>query len=726
MAVVAVTDSNNRLTDCDATTGFASDGGGGAGPQNEPDLGYQLTSGSDLSVSRKVGTTKGGHGYTHGSFIDMTAEANLVWLVKAVWYNSINAAAYPACGLKIGNSNSVFFEYAVIDDGAQGDLDADPKRLVYLIAIDPNVAAWPDIIAGTPNIAQIDFYGIQGDFGGSAKAENVAIDAIDIARGIGVLWLVGGDSTDPDGTIADFVAYDEGDETKRIGHIATVRPDVFSVLGTLWIGRTETPTATATVFQDSGKELLFPQSFFGAGWTGIGVDLGSATTDIDLVDYTLRGQGWDNKKIYFDTIDEIDPTPDEVTLSPATGFITGTPVVYSNEGGSDTLGLTSGNTYWLRRITDTTFQVHTTRDDSRTNTSPIALSDGSTGEAHSFQRTPDTRPHLTGVGTSGAFDALRTAFSRFAFIETTSAMTFLSCLFPGCGLIDLTTNNGGVFDTCIFTGQTTEPGEALVKAHSLVDLDDNEFTLAAGETGHAIEIDTAGTYTFIGNVFAGYWASPNNGLGAEFDANGGVDAGTDVITTDGNHGFADGDEVYYNDNGGTSVGGLTDGNRYYVNVITTTTFSLHRSKHNAIADTNRIGLTAGSTEQHTFYSGKAGIVNTSGGLVTINVSGGGTAVSVRNVGNVATAAVNVTFTLTLSGLQTGTEVRIFRQSDNVELTGVESSTDTFTYDHDGTSTDIRVIIQKIGFVWKQLEETLTNDDQSLQANQRIDRNYLNA
>ena len=725
MSVVAVTNSNNRLTDCDATTGFASDGGGGAGPQNEPDLGYQLTSGSNLSVSRKVGTTKGGHGYTHGSFVVMTAEANQVWIVKAVWYNSINAVAYPACGLKIGNSNSVYYEYAVIDDGGQGDLDADPKRLVYLIAIDPNVAAWPDIIAGTPNIAEIDFFGIQGDFGGSAKAENVAIDAIDIVRGIGVLWLVGGDSTDPDGTFEDFLAHDEGTIANRFGHIATIRPGVLSVLGTLWIGRTETPTATATVFQASALTILFAKGFFGAGWTGLGIDLGSATTDIDLTDIVFVGQGQSNKKIYFDTIDEVDPTPDEVTLSPATGFITGTPVVYNNDGGSDTIGKTSGHTYMRTRITATTFQVHTTRDDARTNTSPIALSDGSTGEAHWFQRVPDSRPHLTGVGTSGAFDAKNCTFDSHAFLKLTSAMTFLACIFRNSGLLDITTNNGGNLDSCSVTGQTTEPGEAFVKTDTLVNIDDCDFTLAGDEIGHAIEIDTAGTYGFVGNFFSGYWISPDNEKGAEFDANGGVDAGTDVITTDGLHGFATGDEIYYNDNGGTSVGGLTDGNRYYVNVLSTTTFSLHRSKHNANADSNRIALTAGSTEQHTFYSGKAAIVNTSGGLVTINISSGGNAMSVRNVGNVATAAVNVTFTLTINGLQSGSEVRIFRTSDDLELAGVESSSTTFTYDHDGTSTAVRVIIQKVGFVWKQLNITLSSSNQSLQANQRIDRNYKN-
>ena len=118
MTAVSVTDSNNRLTDADATTGWSSDSGTGAGPQNEPDLGYQLTSGSNYSVSRKVGATKGGHIYVHAAGVtDMTAEANQVAMYKCVWYNSINSAAYPACGVKIGNSSSIYYEYGVIDDG---------------------------------------------------------------------------------------------------------------------------------------------------------------------------------------------------------------------------------------------------------------------------------------------------------------------------------------------------------------------------------------------------------------------------------------------------------------------------------------------------------------------------------------------------------------------------------------------------------------------------------
>jgi len=642
MAVVAVTDSNNRLTDADTNTGWANDGGGGAGPQNEPDLGYQLTSGSNYSVSRKVGTTKGGHIYTHGSTVDMTAEANQVLMAKGVWYNAINAAAYPACGFRLGNSDTVHYEYAVYDDGAQGDLTPDPKQLFRIIPIDPNVAAWPDVISGSVALGTVDAFGIQGDFGGSAKAENVAMDAIDLVRGIGALWLVGGDSTDPDGTFDDFLAHDEGTIANRFGHIATVRPGIFEVFGTLWIGRTETPTATATVFADSAKAITFPAGYFDAGWTGIGVDLGSATTDVDWADLTLTGQGQSGHKVYFDTITEVDPTPDEVTLDPAPGFITGTPVIYNNDGGSDSIGLTSGTLYWLERVTATTFNVHSSRDDARTGATPIALSDGSTGEAHYFQRTPDIRPDLTIVGTSGVFDALRCAFDTWRQLVLTSAATLTSCPIRSTGLIDLTTNNGGSLQGCTISGQTTEAGEALVKTNTTADIDGNDFVLAGDEVGHAIEIDATGAMNLDGNILVGYWASPDNELGAEFDTTSGVgvDATGEDITTTGLHGFATGDEVYYNKSGGTDAFGLTDGARYYVNVISTTNFSLHRSKENANSDTNRVPLTtAGTGETHTFYGGNAAVVNTSAGAVTLTIGAGGTAPSVRNVGAATTTII---------------------------------------------------------------------------------------
>jgi len=632
---VTVANSNNRLTNADTTTGWASDGGGGAGPQLEPDLGYQLTSGSNYSVSRKVGTAKGGHAYTHGSTTDMTAAADQVVMFKAVWYNSINVAVYPACTLKVGNDASNYNEYGVISSDMP-DQAADPKRLVYLVPIDPNVAAWADIVAGTVTLTAIDFFGIQGDFGGSAKAENVACDAIDLVSGDGVLWMTGGT---PDGAFADFVSHDEGTIANRFGHISTLRDNVLDVYGKLWIGRDATPTATATQFTDSAKTVLFGKGFFAAGWTGIGVDLGNASTDVNFSDIVFSGLGQGEKVVYFDTITQINTTTDYITLSPDPAWDIGTPIVYSNDGGSDTIGLTSGNTYWVEPTgTAGQYYVHSSRNNARTSATPIALSVGTTGESHKVTSTPDIRPDLEVVGTSGAFDSAGCTYNRFREIVLTTAATFTGDIFRSCKLIDMTTNNGGSLQGCTMTGQTTEPGVALVKTNTTANIDNCDFSLGLG-TGSAIDVDTAGSYTLDGNILTGYWTSPDNENGATFDTITGVDAATETITSNG-HGFSNGDEIYYNDNGGTDTIGITDGNRYYAGNVTANTFTVHRSKENGAAGTNAINLSDGSTgETHTFYSGKAAIVNSSGGAVTLTVGGGGTTPSIRNVGASTTTLI---------------------------------------------------------------------------------------
>jgi hypothetical protein len=684
-----VTNSNNRLTDSDTTTGFASDGGGGAGPQNEPDFGYQLTSGSNWCSSRKVGTTKGGLAYTHGSTVDMTAEANQVVMLKGTWTNSINAAAYPSCMHRVGNSSTNNHEYAIIDDGGQGDLDPDPKRLTRVTPVDPNVLAWPDIVNGTVTLTTIDFFGIQGDFGGSAKAENVGIDAIDLVRGVGVLWITGSASD-----FDDFVTHDEGTVANRFGHWSTVRPGVLETFGKSWIGRTETPTATSTQFADSAKTILYGAGFFDAGWTGIGVDLGNASTTVDLADIVFKGQGQNGYKAYFDTITEVDPTPDEVTLGRNPVFITGTPVVYNNDGGTDSIGLTSGTTYWLEYVTDTTYNVHSSRNNARTAATPIALSDGSTGESHWFQRTPDIRPDLEITGTSGTFDATRCTFDSWREFTLTTASTFTSCIFRGCQLVDLTTNNGGVLDACSFTAQTTEPGEALLQTNTLDNLDGCSFTLdtaiPARERGHAIEIDTTSTGETLTDVtFTGYWSSPDNGKGAEFLTTTHVSTLSDIITVGIGHGFASGDEVWYNKSGGTQNIGLTDGSRYYVDVVSTSTIALFRSRQTALIGIPgaRINLTAGGSETHTFYSGNAAIVNTSGGNVVIDVTGGN-APSVRNVG-AATTTVNISVPLEINGASEGARLTMVgsggAEDGVILLEGYADSTGKVTGSFSGTT-----------------------------------------
>ena len=75
-----------------------------------------------------------------------------------------------------------------------------------------------------------------------------------------------------------------------------------------------------------------------------------------------------------------------------------------------------------------------------------------------------------------------------------------------------------------------------------------------------------------------------------------INAATEVITTAAAHGFDTGELVRFKlQTSGVLTGtGISVATDYYVNVITTTTFSLHLSRADAIADTSRVDLTVAS------------------------------------------------------------------------------------------------------------------------------------
>ena len=85
--------------------------------------------------------------------------------------------------------------------------------------------------------------------------------------------------------------------------------------------------------------------------------------------------------------------------------------------------------------------------------------------------------------------------------------------------------------------------------------------------------------------------------------------------------------------------------------------------------------------------------------------------------------------LELINLQTGTEVHVYRTSDNVQLAVVEATAgSTFTYDYTWTGTDVNVFItvHKVGYQWIRYDnQTLGSDGLTIPVFQAIDRNYLN-
>ena len=118
----------------------------------------------------------------------------------------------------------------------------------------------------------------------------------------------------------------------------------------------------------------------------------------------------------------------------------------------------------------------------------------------------------------------------------------------------------------------------------------------------------------------------------------------------------------------------------------------------------------------------AAIYNNSGGAVTINVSGGSTP-TIRN-GTGASTTVNNTVNVTLTGLIAATRIKVYRQSDNVELGGVESSGTSFTVGLDA-AVDVTFRLISLARVPLEFDLTVPSTDTTIPVSQQTDRVYEN-
>ena len=258
---------------------------------------------------------------------------------------------------------------------------------------------------------------------------------------------------------------------------------------------------------------------------------------------------------------------------------------------------------------------------------------------------------------------------------STSVVTYDACVFVGCANVDLV---GAALTDCTVSDFLLAEGEPAVTTNDIADISGTNFIRTAGndQLGHALEIDTLGTYSSIDNSFTGYGPDKASFLTSQaFTA--------EALNTDAAHGFVDGDAVYYGDEGGVQAIGLTDGNRYYVNQISATSLSLHVTRADAVADANRVNLTTSGAETHYLYSAHAALFNNSGGLVTVNVQGG-TSPSVRNsVGSTTVVQQTVTLTVQVNDANgdpvSGARVRIENASTGAEISqGTTNASGTYT------------------------------------------------
>ena len=111
------------------------------------------------------------------------------------------------------------------------------------------------------------------------------------------------------------------------------------------------------------------------------------------------------------------------------------------------------------------------------------------------------------------------------------------------------------------------------------------------------------------------------------------------------------------------------------------------------------------------------------GVVLGNKGAGVVSYMTDNAGN--TYVPPVSYTITFEGLQADTEVRIYKDSDDSELAGIENSGTSWGYTYIYTS-DIPVYVRvaHVNYEWLTYEDlVLSNADQTIPVQQRFDRNY---
>ena len=246
------------------------------------------------------------------------------------------------------------------------------------------------------------------------------------------------------------------------------------------------------------------------------------------------------------------------------GFQTGDAVVYQDGGDEDIGGLTDGQIYYVIRVSDTVVQLAELLDDALAD-SPVPLdldlSLGGSGTAHTLRLALD--PEVAGGSDHGlaiGFDPSTRVSSEDETIDLGYQHGFSN------GQAVVYSHGGG-----------ESIGGLENKGTYYVIVEDPTTIRLAESPSKAL----AGTYIDLDATSA---KGTSHGIAAQFRAIPFVDNVADTIRFDGAHGFSDGQAVVYDSGGGAAIGGLTDGDTYYVNSVNAGMLKLARSALEAAED----------------------------------------------------------------------------------------------------------------------------------------------
>ncbi len=288
------------------------------------------------------------------------------------------------------------------------------------------------------------------------------------------------------------------------------------------------------------------------------------------------------------TSSKVTPSNNSISFSTPDGLSTGDLVVYSNlsPGSQDIGGLTSGQPYYVIVVNNNQIKL------------AASLSDAKSGKAITL-----TIPSGTAVNNCLYKDVIALPKEFVTYPNSIAGTYFNEELVP----LSLDSNDDGVVNT---------------SDQYVVGTDANNYYLNLGQFVSAV--DASQIYNFDGGIVSG----SSTGIGASLGINN-ISRNTTALVGDNaafvsqsqlnpavgidssgsvnlgyNDGFTSGEPLVYGNGGGTSVGGLTDGETYYANVTGPQTFTLARSATEA-------------TRNPTFNPQQA--VNSTPGVETINL-----------------------------------------------------------------------------------------------------------
>ena len=320
--------------------------------------------------------------------------------------------------LGIGSSNANFHKDNVSGSGAKLPVhDKYPSQGGYIIAaVAPDIAVWRDSTTGTPALGSTDWYGAQcAMIAGSAKSENFAIDSIDCGTG---LTITLGDGVSAAGKFTDFVDKDQDIISNRWG-VVVGSGDAVTAHGLLIIGGT-----VITEFLDTTSRLVFPDGYHAAGLLGVKIDLGHASTLVQI-DCLIIGEGT------IQTLSADDTRPDfVVTGTTATVNATFAPTLVNHRNVEFNSKCTvDGADIECEKLTQGSCDLSDTIIRTNQVTQVACLQDptfGSSTDLHDAEFIQSGVGHAIEISSTGSYDFNNLTFTGYGAIASNDAAIFVN------------------------------------------------------------------------------------------------------------------------------------------------------------------------------------------------------------------------------------------------------------------------------------------------------------